>query len=433
MSFEIFAISFLLLLNAFFALSEMAIVSSSRALLQEYAKKGNRSAIIALGLKENPGRFLSTVQVGITLVGILAGAYGGASIAQKLADPFNAITFINPHGETVAVILIVTFITYFSVVVGELVPKQIALNNSEWFAIRVARPMSLISAFCTPIVALLETSATVLIKIIGVKVEYKGITETEIRAVIADGAASGAIEEDEHDLMRRIIRLGDRDVKSIMTHRTDVQFMDLNDSLADVRRKISEAGHSRYPVIDGDTTKVLGIVKTKEMMAKALSDLEFKVADYLRDVVFMNEHTECLDALTTFRSQSIHIAAVIDEYGTFEGIFTTSDLLEAIVGVIPSNYDNDDAPHIMQRGDGSWLLDGVTQIDEIHMTIGLDEIPSDEDYHTIAGFLLNELRIPLKVGARIEFAGHIFEIMDMDKHRIDKILISRIEDKSGYT
>ena len=427
MLFEIFVIAFLLLLNAFFAFSEMAIVSASRPLLQEYAKQGKRSAIAALSLKENPGRFLSTVQVGITLVGILAGAYGGASIAKRLVDPFNAIAFINPYGETVAVVLIVTCITYFSVVLGELLPKQVALNNSEKFALLVARPMSLLSLVCTPVVAILEISAKILMNIMGIKIEERGVTETEIKAVIADGAASGAIEEDEHDLLRRIIRLGDRDVKSIMTHRSDVKFIHLSDTLSDVRQKISEAGHSRYPVINGDPTVVLGLVKTKEMMAKAVSEADFKVTDYLKDITFMSEHTVCLEALTKFRSQSVHIAAVIDEYGAFEGIFTTSDLLEAIVGIIPSNYNEDDAPHIIQREDGSWLLDGLTPIDEVHMTIGLDEIPSDKDYQTIAGFLLNELKIAPKVGATIECLGYRFEIMDMDKLRIDKILISRRE------
>ena len=426
MLFEIFVIAFLLLLNAFFAFSEMAIVSASRPLLQEYAKQGKRSAIAALSLKENPGRFLSTVQVGITLVGILAGAYGGASIAKRLVDPFNAIAFINPYGETVAVVLIVTCITYFSVVLGELLPKQVALNNSEKFVLLVARPMSLLSLVCTPVVAILEISAKILMNIMGIKIEERGVTETEIKAVIADGAASGAIEEDEHDLLRRIIRLGDRDVKSIMTHRSDVKFIHLSDTLSDVRQKISEAGHSRYPVINGDPTVVLGLVKTKEMMAKAVSEADFKVTDYLKDITFMSEHTVCLEALTKFRSQSVHIAAVIDEYGAFEGIFTTSDLLEAIVGIIPSNYNEDDAPHIIQREDGSWLLDGLTPIDEVHMTIGLDEIPSDKDYQTIAGFLLNELKIAPKVGATIECLGYRFEIMDMDKLRIDKILISRL-------
>lgn len=424
MPFEVLVIAFLLLLNAFFAMSEMAIVSASKPLLQQFANQGRRSAKVAISLKENPGRFLSTVQVGITLVGIMAGAYGGASIAQKLIEPFNGISFINPHGETVAVFLVVTCITYFSVVIGELVPKQAALNNSEKLAMFVARPMAMLSMLCTPVVLILEISAKILTKLLGIKVDDQGVTETEIKAVIAEGAANGAIDENEHDLMRRIIRLGDRNVKSIMTHRTEVVFIDLSDTLAEVRQKIADAGHSRYPVIDSDKTRVLGIIKTKELMAADISDSSFAVKNYLKDIVFMNENEACLDALNKFRSQSIHIAAVIDEYGTFEGIFTTSDLLEAIIGIIPSNYDNDDAPHIIRRNDGSWLVDGLTPIDEIHMTIGLDQIVSDADYETIAGFVLSKMGASPKTGNIIQFAGYKFEIIDMDKHRIDKILIT---------
>jgi putative hemolysin len=426
MSPEILVIAFLLLLNGFFALAEIAIVSASKPLLQDYAKQGKRSAIVALGLKENPGRFLSTVQVGITLVGIVAGAYGGASIAQKLTEPFNAIPLINPYGETAAVILIVTCITYFSVVIGELVPKQIALNNAEKFAMHVARPMYILAALCTPIVVILEMSAKILMKLMGVKIEDQGVTEKEIKAVIAEGVSSGAIDDDEEDLMRRIIRLGDRTVKSIMTHRTDVQFIDIDDTINDVRQKINEAGHSRYPVIDKDTTKILGVVKTKEMMANGASDADFRVKDYLRDITVMNENTPCFEALDKFRTQRTHMAAVLDEYGTFEGIFTTSDLLEAIVGVIPSNYDQDDAPHIIQRQDSSWLVDGLTPIDEIHVAIGLDEIITGETYQTIAGFMLAQLKTSPKPGGELQHGQYKFEIMDMDRHRIDKVLITRV-------
>lgn len=428
MSIEIFVIFFLLLLNAFFSMSEMAIVSASRPLLQEYARQGKHAAAMAVALKANSGRFLSTVQIGITLVGILAGAYGGASIAQKLSEPFNALPFISPHGETVAVFVIVACITYLSVVVGELVPKQIALNNAERLAMLVARPMYILLALCTPVVFILEGSAKILIKVLGVKTQDKGVTETEIRAVLAEGVASGAIEGEEQKLMSRVIRLGDRDVKSIMTHRTDVHFVDINDSLAEVRRKISEAGHSRYPVIDRDTTKILGMIRTRALMARSVFDTEFSVKDYIKEIAFVSENMTCLEALAKFRSRSLHIAAVIDEYGTFEGIFTVSDLLEAIVGVIPSNYDENEAPYIVQRKDGSWLVDGLTPIDEIHMAIGLDKIPADADYQTIAGFMLAEIKTTPRTGAVIEFDGYRFEIVDMDRHRIDKILISQIED-----
>ncbi len=427
MSTEILIIALLLLLNAFFALSEMAIVSASKPLLRHYAKQGKKSAAIALDLAENSGRFLSTVQVGITLVGTLAGAYGGVTIAEQLKEPFNKISFIAPYGEPIAVFLVVSLITYFSVVVGELVPKQLALNRSEKFAMMVARPMAALSRICGPLVSLLENSAKLLMRVMRIKPEIdEGVTETEINAVIAEGVVSGAIEGEEHDVIRRVIRLGDRDVKSIMTHRTDVEFIDIDDSLADVRKKISQAGHSRYPVINKDTTQVLGIVKTKEMMAGTVSEEKFKVKDYLSDVLFLNETTPCLKALNIFRTKSLHIAAVIDEYGAFEGLFTTADLLEAIVGTIPSNYDSDEAPSIVKRADGSWLVDGLTPIDEIHMTIGLEDISADADYQTIAGFVLESLKTPPSTGASFEFSGHKFEIVDMDRHRIDKILIQRV-------
>ena len=433
MLFELSIIAFLLALNAFFALSEMAIVSASKPLLQEHARQGSRAAAVAIRLKNNPGRFLSTVQVGITLVGVLAGAFGGASLGERLGAYLNEVQLISTHGEAIAVVIVVSCITYFSVVFGELVPKQAALNNAEPLAMRVAPLMAVLSYLCTPIVIILENSAKLLMRLFGIKMTDKGVTESEIRAVIAEGVVTGAIKEDEHDLMRRVIRLGDRDVKSIMTHRTNVNFISMNDSLAQIRDKILAAGHSSYPVIDGDKSHVLGIVKTKEMLARASSDTDFKVINYLSEMCFVNESLSCLDALGKFRNESIHIAGVIDEYGTFEGLFTTSDLLEAIVGVIPSNYHNDDAPHIVQREDGSWLLDGLTPIDEIHMTIGIDTIPLDADYETLAGFLLNELKIKPATGAVAKYGTYRFEIVDMDGLRIDKILMSHMPDPKVTT
>ena len=424
MTFEILVIFALLLLNGFFALSEMAIISASKPLLQEYARQGRRSAVLALELKDKAGRFLSTVQVGITLVGIMAGAYGGARMAEKLSVPLDSIALIYPHGEAVAVVLIVTAITYFSVVIGELVPKKIALNNSEKLAMFVARPMYYLSLACTPLVIIFEQSAKILIRLMRIRATDKGVTEIEIKAVLAEGVASGAIESSEQKLMSRVIRLGDRDVKSIMTHRNDVMCINIEDNLAEVRRKITEAGHSRYPVVGGDHSVILGIIRTKDMMPHTVAEQDFKVHDYLKEIVFMDENTPCLEALDRFRQERIHIAAVMDEYNAFEGIFTTSDLLEAIVGMMPSNYDRDEAPHIVQRQDGSWLVDGMTSIDEIQMTIGLDIAAENSDYKTIAGFMLANMKLAPQAGVSFQVGDYRFEIMDMDKYRIDKILIS---------
>jgi putative hemolysin len=428
---EIAILFFLFLLNAFFSLSEMAIVSASKPLLRQYAKDGRASAAIAMDLAENSGRFLSTVQVGITLVGTLAGAYGGAAFSGKLAEIFNEIPSINPHGEAVAVSLVVAAITYFSVVIGELVPKQLALNNAENLAMIVARPMAILAKLCGPIVTLLEVSAKVLLTVLRVESKDEGVTETEIKAVIAEGAAMGVIEEEEHDVIQRVIRLGDRDVKSIMTHRCEVDFIDIDDTLEDVQKKIGEAGHSRYPVIDKDTTKVLGLVETKEILAGLGRGETFRVKNYLKEILFLSEITTCLEALEIFKTCNLHVAAVIDEYGSFDGLFTVSDLMEAIVGTIRSNYDSDEGPMIVERNDHSWLVDGLTPIEEIHITIGIEEIEAEGDYETIAGFVLGRVKGELVVGEAFEFAGHRFEIVDLDDRRIDKILIERIPKESA--
>lgn len=426
MSTELLIIFLLMLLNAFFALSEMAIVSASKPLLRQAVSRGQKSAERALALAENSGRFLSTVQVGITLIGTLAGTYGGATIAKRLVDPLNAFPFIAPHGEGVAVVLVVSVITYFSVVVGELIPKQMAINNAERYAVLVATPMYYLSRLCTPVVATLEVSASLVTRLLGIKTVDEGVTESEIRAVIAEGVVTGAIEHEEHQMIQRVIRLADRDVKSIITHRSEMVFIDVSDSLDMVREKISLAGHSRYPVIDRDPTNVIGIVKTKELMVGTAHPERFTVRDYVKDIFFVNENMNCLEALNTFRSRSLHLAAVIDEYGAFEGVFTTSDLMEALVGMIPSNYDNEEGPLIVQREDGSWLVDGMTPIDEIHITIGLHDITADGEYQTIAGFMLSQMKAAPSTGAAFAFAGHRFEIVDMDRRRIDKVLIQKL-------
>jgi putative hemolysin len=424
---ELLIIFILLLLNAFFAMSEMAIVSASKPLLRQKAKQGNKRAALALHLKEDSGRFLSTVQVGITLVGTLAGAYGGAEIADKIAPKFDEIAFIAPQGELVAVILVVAIITYLSVVIGELIPKQFALSKPEILAMWAARPMYFLSIACTPVVAALEGSANIFFRIFGIRREAEKVTETEIRAMLTEGVASGAIEKSEHDMLTRIIRLGDRNVESIMTHRVDITFIDINDSITAIREKVHKAGHSRYPVVDGDITKVIGVVQAKELLDAALtySD-DLHILDHLKEAPFIPEGTKCLSVLELFKTSSAHIAIVVNEYGVAEGIVTTSDVLEAIVGLMPSNYGRDEEPLITEREDGSWLVDGATPIDEIHLSIGLEDISANASYETIAGFVLHTMGRTPEAGEFIERYGHRFEIVDLDARRIDKILITRI-------
>jgi len=420
--FELIVIFVLLLINAYFALSEMAIVSASRPLLRQMAKQGNSRAELALRLAEDPGKFLSTVQVGITLVGTLAGTYGGATIAEKIAPALNTVSWINPYGHTVALAVVVTLITYMSVVIGELIPKQLALRNSERVAMFVAGPMLFLSRLAAPIVYLFETSAALFIRMFGVSIDSDHVTEEEVQAIMAEGVESGAIEKSEHEMLRRIIRLGDRNVKSIMTHRTEVSFIEATDSLEAIRAKIEQSSHSRYPVLDG-SGEVLGAVLVKEVLNAP--GRGFHIRNFIKDIHTLPETASCLKALEAFKSSHINMAMIVDEYGSIEGIITTADILEAIVGVLPSNYDDIEHALIRLRDDGSYLVDGRTPIDEIHLTIGIDEIDSDGNYETISGFLVQQLRKNPEEGDVTEAFGYRFEVIDMDGRRIDKILVSR--------
>jgi putative hemolysin len=423
---EIIIIFILLLINAFFAMSEMAVVSSSKPMLRQWANKGNKRAARALNLAENSGKFLSTVQVGITLVGTLAGAYGGATIAEKIEPYFDSISFINPHGEFAAVAIVVGVITYLSVIIGELIPKQLALSNSEKIAMVVAGPMTAISRVFYPIVYLFEISADKLMVLFGIsKSDDAKVTESEIDAILAEGAENGVIEKQEHEMLRRIIKLGDRDVKSVMTHRKDIAFIDVNSSLDQVRKVISESKHSRYPVIDKEDTSVIGIIHAKELLQGTLKNEAIIIKDYVQDIATISDNTSCLRALEIFRKSHTHVALVVDEYGSTEGIITVSDLMEAIIGTLRSNYDEDIDSHIIKRDDSSWLISGRTPIEEIHLTIGLEEITVSPSYDTIAGFIMQEMETYPTESAKFEKFGYIFEVVDMDGPRIDKILLSK--------
>ncbi len=429
---EIIVIFFLLVLNAFFAMSELAIVSASRPLLRQKAKQGNARAATALGLAEDSGNFLSTVQVGITLVGILAGAYGGASITDKLGPVLNAYDVIAPYGHALAGAIVVAGITYFSVIIGELIPKQLALRNAESIAMFVAPPMAILSKIAAPVVYLFETSAKLLLRLLGMNArDGEEVTEAEVHAVLAEGAESGVFEKAEHEMLRRIISLADRSVKSIMTHRTEMVAIDINDTYDEIVATIQAASHSRYPVIDGDTDNIVGAVRAKNILRATLDRRSFRLKDFVEDLPSVPEMTTCLKAFEFFKSSNIHMAVIVDEYGSTEGIVTSADLLEAIVGILPSNYDDVEDIAIRERHDGTWLIDGRTPIHEMQLTFGLDQLSTDDGYETIAGFVVQNLRKSPSEGDKFEAFGYDFEVIDMDGRRIDKILMSRIGTQTG--
>lgn len=429
---EILVILLLLVINAFFAMSEMAIVSASKPLLRQKAKQGHAGAARALNLAENSGTFLSTVQVGITLVGILAGAYGGASITEKLGPELDAIPVIAPYGHLVAGLIVVAGITYFSVIIGELIPKQLALRHAEAIAIFVAGPMTILSRIAAPVVYLFEASARLLLKLMGMAAkDGDEVTEAEVQAVLAEGAESGVFEKSEHEMLRRIISLADRSVKSIMTHRTEIVGIDLKASFEDVVALVRDSGHSRYPVIDEDNDGIIiGAVRTKDVLAAAQNPKTFQMKDYVQEIPTIPEMTTCLKAFEIFKAANIHMAIIVDEYGSTEGIITSSDLLEAIIGILPSNYDDIDDILVRQREDGSWLIDGRTPIHEMQLTFGLDNLSTEDGYETIAGFVVQGLRKSPEEGDHFEAYGYRFEVIDMDGRRIDKILMSRRDDPS---
>lgn len=429
---EILIILFLLLLNAFFAMSELAVVSASRPLLRQKAKQGNGRAAAALNLAENPGSFLSTVQVGITLVGILAGLYGGASITEKLAPVLNAYEIVAPYGHVLAGALVVALITYLSVIIGELIPKQFALRHAESVAMFVATPMSILSKIAAPVVYLFDVSAKLLLRLLGLSSgDGEEVTEAEVQAVLAEGAESGVFEKSEHEMLRRIMSLADRSVKSIMTHRTEMVSIDINDSYDEIVETIKKASHSRYPVIDGDTDNVIGAVRAQNILRGSLASKSFHLKDFVEDLPSVPEMTTCLRAFEFFKSSNIHMAIIVDEYGSTEGIITSADLLEAIVGILPSNYDRVEDIAIRERDDGSWLIDGRTPIHEMQLSFGFDQLSTDDGYETIAGFVVQNLRKSPEEGDKFEAFGYMFEVIDMDGRRIDKILMNRVGTQQG--
>ena len=418
---ELLVVACLILLNVFFAKSELAMMSSRRARLEQMAEEGKRGARAAIRLIDEPTRFLSTVQVGITLVGVLAGAYSGATLAEPLGD--SLIDVLGNYAYPASVAIVVAGITYLSLVVGELVPKRIALNNPEGIAARVAPFMSKLSVVGAPIVWLLRISTEALIKLLGVPERPEStVTEEEVKSMIAEGTRTGVFHTAERDMIDGVLRLADRSVRSVMTPRVEVVWIDLDDPPETIRTEIAESGHSRFPAGRRGLEEFDGVVHTKDLLDQLARTGAFDIAASLREPLVVHEGTPAMKLLDMFRENPVHMAIVVDEYGVVEGIVTPTDILVAIAGDLPEDMADLEQSAI-RREDGSWLMDGMIGIDEAELLLDRKAMRGDEDFETLAGFVLARLGQIPQTGDHFTWDGLRFEIVDMDGRRIDRILV----------
>lgn len=428
---QLLVIALLLLLNGFFAMSELAIVSARRVRLKQMAKAGSRGAAAALRLMDDPVKFLSTVQVGITMVGIVAGAYSGATLADPLAHYLQNIPFIGDHARTVALGTVVVAVTYFSLVIGELVPKRIALNHAEAIAVAVAPFMRVLASAGAPIVWFLRASTQAVMALFRLKPAAESVvTEEEVKALIAEGASAGVFHPQEREMIEGVLRIGDRSVRSIMVPRQAVVWLDVGESPEEVFATIAESGHSRYPVARGDIEQVIGVAHTKDLLEQLHRHGTIDVAAVAVEPPFVVDRMPVLRLLERFKSSPVHMAMVVDEHGSFEGVVTPTDILTAIAGDLPQSEEEGE-PQAVQRDDGSWLVDGLMPVDDVERTLGIRGMSEEGDFNTIAGFVLHQLGHLPVAGEHFDWRGWRFEVVDLDGRRIDKILASPPKPDSG--
>jgi putative hemolysin len=424
---EIGVILLLVLVNGLFAGAELAIISARGGRLQQLAENGDAGAAAALGLREDPTRFLSTIQVGITLIATLAGVFGGASTAATLSETLRPLPVVGPYAETLALVLVVVGITYLSLVVGELVPKRLALQSAEAIAARLAPAMKRLATFNRPIVALLSLSTEGVLMLLGRRQHVETtVTEEDIRQLVREGAQEGSVEPQEEQIIEGVFKLSERTVRQIMTPRVDMEVLDADTAVGDVLNEVIEIGYSRYPVYHEQPDEIIGIVHVRDLLELYHTQgREALVRDAMASPTLVPETTRASLLLTTFRKTQRHMAIVVSELGSVEGVVTLEDVLEEIVGDILDENDEIEAQAITVRDDGSLLIDGSLPIDMLKQRLEIDELP-DEEFHqfdTLAGFVLSLLgRIP-QPGEWMSWNGWRFEIMDMDGLRIDKVLV----------
>ncbi|MCD6017400.1 MAG: corC 2 [Bacteroidetes bacterium] len=428
---EIIIILVLFILNGLFAMCEIALVSSRRSRLEQRSKEGSKGAHIALKLLKEPEKFLSTVQIGITLVGIIAGAYGGEAFTKDLQPYFERITWLKDYAEEVAFISIIVVITYFSLIIGELVPKSIALNNPERITIALAPFMRMLAIVTYPFVVFLSVSTKAFLKIFMIKENKEPpVTEDELKYMIETGSQYGVIEKQEGEIMHSVFKFGDRTADNVMTGKRDIVWINVSQTKEEILALVFQSSFTKFPVGDESIDRIIGTVSLKDIMLSATGNAPFDLRQHLMDPIFFPQSTSALRILDTFRKKQIHIGFVVNEYGGTEGLITLHDLVENIIGDFPEIGDQDELK-IIEREDGSFLVDAEIEIDTIKETFKISSLPNEKNYKTLAGFMINQMHSIPKTGDCFALNRYKFEIVDMDRNRIDKVLITPVKENKN--
>jgi putative hemolysin len=425
---EILIILALAVANGIFAATELAMVSARRGRLEMRAADGDKGAEAALRLQDNPDRFLASVQVGITLISTLSGVFAGATLADRLEPQLAGVPALQPYAASLAQALVVILVTYVSLVLGELVPKRIALQSAEAIAAAAARPMTVIARVSTPVIWVLTVSSSLVLRLIGRgNVPEERVTEEDIKALVREGAEGGGVEPQEQQFIESIFNFSDRAVRNIMTPRRDVEMVEADSTLAEVLDELLESGYSRFPVYEDSPDQIAGTVHVRDLLVLYRRQGETaKVRDVLSPPVYVPENSRAAALLPLFRKTRRHIAIVVGELGGVEGVVTLEDVLEEIVGEIDDEYDDASTPPVVRREDGSLLVEGALSIDEVKRLLDVDELPNEESYRfdTLAGFVISLLGHIPNAGESVKWSGWRFEVVDMDGLRVDKVLIS---------
>lgn len=418
---EFFIIVFLILLNGILSMSEIALVSARKARLETEAKRGNKSATAALKLASEPDKFLSTIQIGITLIGILTGLYSGEAFAGDLAALIGHSSWLAPYALGIAKTTIVVVVTYLTLIFGELLPKRIGMGRAERVSILIARPMNLLSAVASPFVWLLSKSTALAVKLTGLKEEGSRVTEEEIKAIVKEGFNGGEVQEVEQDIVERVFNLGDRNVGSIMTHRSELVWLDMADDVEEIRRKVEENLFNIYPVASEKFDNIQGVVYLKDLFVK-IGKPDFSLSQVIRPAQYMPENQSVYKALEQFKQARVKYGLVTDEFGGIQGIVTLKDIMEGLIGQVPEVGEEQE---ITPRADGTWLVDGQLSFYDFLEYFDLEDLYAEHDYNTLSGLILEILERVPKTGDQLSWLNFEFEIVDMDGARIDKVLVKK--------